>query len=129
KKHPLLTFKCENNLLEQAFRNWENYKLKQIKQLKMNEIELNDKLIDLYGLTNEANKEVNDKFITLKNPDEKREIKSFISYAIGCIFGRYSLYEDGLIYAGGDFNPSIYKTFLPNSVNIIPITEKNYFEN
>src|SRR5699024_203247 len=59
--------------------------------------------------------------------DVERDIKSFLSYAVGCMFGRYSLDEPGLMYAGGKFNHEHYVQFKPTSTNIIPITNSNYF--
>ncbi|WP_026584642.1 BREX-1 system adenine-specific DNA-methyltransferase PglX [Bacillus sp. J33] len=129
KDHPLIAFKNEKNLIRDAYNEWETYKIKQFKQLQQNEMELNEILINLYGLANETTNDVDEKFITLKKPIEIREVKSFISYAIGCLFGRYSLDEQGLIYAGGEFELDRYKSISPVPHNIIPITEESYFDN
>ncbi len=94
-------------------------------QLKKNEEELNRIFIDIYGLQDELTPEVEDKDITIRNIDKLRDIKSFISYAVGCMFGRYSLDEEGLIYAGGEWDKSKYKTFIPDNDNIIPIADNN----
>lgn len=56
------------------------------------------------------------------------EIVSLVSYAVGCMFGRYSLDVDGLAYAGGEWDESKYKTFIPDADNCIPITDEEYFE-
>ena len=77
--------------------------------LKNNEEELNRIFIDIYGLQDELTPDVEDKDITIKKADKEREIKSLISYAVGCMFGRYSLDQDGLVYAGGDFDKSKYR--------------------
>ncbi|QAS59609.1 hypothetical protein [Clostridium septicum] len=71
---------------------------------KSNEEALNRIFIDIYGLQDELTPEVEDKDITIRKADRERDIKSFISYAVGCMFGRYSIDAEGLIYAGGDFN-------------------------
>ena len=71
--------------------------------------------------------EVEDKDITVRKADLSRDIHSFISYAVGCMFGRYSLDEEGLIYAGGEWDNSRYKTFIPDDDNCIPITDEEYF--
>ncbi|MDK2961774.1 MAG: hypothetical protein PWP20_900, partial [Eubacteriaceae bacterium] len=66
--------------------------------------------------------------MTIRKADLSREIRSFISYAVGCIFGRYSLDQDGLAYAGGDWQPEKYQTFIPDKDNVLPITDEEYFE-
>ena len=71
--------------------------------MKSNEEELNRIFINIYSLQDELTPEVEDKDITVRKADLSRDIRSFISYAVGCMFGRYSLDEDGLIYAGVDF--------------------------
>ena len=79
-------------------------------QLKTNEEELNRIFIDIYGLQDELIPEVEDKDVTVRKADLSRDIRSFISYAVGCMFGRYSIYKPGLIYAGGDWN-AVYGDF------------------
>ena len=89
---------------------------------------MNRIFIDIYGLQDELTPEVKDKDITIRKADLTRDIKSFISYFVGCIFGRYSLDVDGLIYAGGKWDESKYTTFKPDKDNIIPICDDEYFE-
>jgi len=96
-------------------------------KLKANEEELNRIFIDIYGLQDELTPEVEDKDVTVRRADLARDIRSLISYAVGCIFGRYSLDKPGLAYAGGDWNPDQYHTFLPDADNVIPITDEEYF--
>ena len=67
--------------------------------------------------------------VSVRRADLKRDICSFISYAVGCMFGRYSLDADGLIYAGGEWDNSKYVSFAVNKNNIIPIGDDEYFEN
>ena len=95
-------------------------------QLKANEKELNRIFIDIYGLQDELTPEVEDKDVTVRKADLQRDIKSLLSYAVGCMFGRYSLDSEGLAYAGGDWDESKYKTFLPDVDGIIPITDEEY---
>ncbi len=116
---------CNN--LEEAYNHWTISCNNRFKQLKENEEELNRIFIDIYGLQNELTPEVEDKDITIRLADKERDIKSFISYAVGCMFGRYSLDEDGLIYAGGDFDINRYKLFKADVDNVIPITDQAYF--
>ena len=82
----------------------------------------------LYGLEDELNLEVDDSDVTIRKADLEHDIKSFISYAIGCMFGRYSLDQAGLVFAGGQFDHSKYSTFAADKDNIIPITDEEYFE-
>lgn len=126
KKHPIIEFKSNN--IESSFNNWTEFTEKQFKQLKANEEELNRIFIDIYGLKDELTPEVEDKDITIRKSDRERDIKSFISYAVGCMLGRYSLDEDGLVFAGGEFDINKYKTFKADTDGIIPITDAEYFE-
>src|SRR5699024_4780599 len=97
-------------------------------QLKTNEEELNSMFIRIYNLTDELTPEVKDKDVTIRKANLERDIKSFISYAIGCALGRYSLDEEGLIYAGGEFDSSRYQTFPADDNNILPILPDSYFD-
>ncbi len=143
-KHTLLTHKNNASTIEEAFEQWSNFAEQQFNQLKANEEELNRIFIEIYGLQNELTPEVEDKDITISKADRERDIKSFISYAVGCIFGRYSLDKEGLIYAGGDFDDKFrvinnrweikteegWKQSAINIAkdNIIPIADGDYFE-
>ena len=137
KRHPLVSVMSQNAALFDAIDNidlsecytcWENECNKRFNQLKANEEELNRIFIDIYGLQDELSPEVEDKDVTVRKADLQRDIKSLISYAVGCMFGRYSLDEDGLIYAGGEWDESRYTTFIPDKDNIIPITDEEYLE-
>jgi len=97
-------------------------------QLKTNEEELNRIFIDIYGLQDELTPEVEDKDVTVRRPDLGRDIRSLISYAVGCMFGRYSLDVPGLAYAGGVWDSSKYKTYIPAKHAILPICDDEYFE-
>lgn len=97
-------------------------------QLKANEEELNRIFIDIYGLQDELTPEVEGKDVTVRRADLQRDIKSLLSYAVGCMFGRYSLSTEGLAYAGGTWDASKYFTFLPDEDNVIPITDEEYLE-
>lgn len=126
-KHPLLKPISKVSTIRDSLSNWNNYSSKQRSLLKHNEEELNKIFINIYGLNDELTPEVDDKDITIRKEDKIRDIKSFISYAVGCMFGRYSLDEKGLVYAGGDFDIDRYKTFKADNDNIIPITDEAYF--
>ena len=124
KIHPLLKFK--NNKIEENFKKWAEYKTNDFKQLKLNEIELNRMYSEIYNVN--FDNTVNDKQISIKLADVTEDIKSFISYAVGCMFGRYSLDNEGLQFAGGEFNINNYSKFIPDDDNIIPVLDSEYFE-
>lgn len=104
KKHPLLTHKYGSSTIREAYNNWASSANERFEQLKENEERLNRIFINIYELNSEISPEVDDRSITIRRADEKREMKSFVSYAVSCMFGRYSLDEDSIIYAGGNFN-------------------------
>ena len=115
-----------NSPLELCYMLWQGECDERFKRLQNNEEELNRIFISIYGLQDELSPEVEDKDVSVRKADVKRDIKSFISYAIGCMFGRYSLDVDGLAFAGGDWDESKYKSFIPDADNIIPITDEKY---
>lgn len=151
-KHPLIEKGEVFSGIGSAFYTWMNQCEKNFNELKHNEEELNRMFIDIYGLQDELTPEVEDKDITIRKADRERDIRSFISYAVGCMFGRYSIDSEGLIYAGGEFNDKwnfedklvrniekdeeenvvsdtwVNSRFMPYRENIIPITEDEYFE-
>lgn len=114
--------------ISSAYKAWELECEGRFNQLKANEEELNRIFIDIYGLRDELTPEVEDKDVTVRKADLGRDIRSLISYAVGCMFGRYSLDGEGLAYAGGDWDEGKYKTFQPDRDNIIPICDDDYFE-
>lgn len=145
--HPLLR---ETFTIGEAFKQWKSECDNCFNILKANEEELNRIFIDIYGLQDELTPEVEDKDITVRMADLSRDIRSFISYAVGCMFGRYSLDMDGIVYAGGEWPPldkaigmrerlhpeedsnicswmDAYGKFCPTIDNIIPITDEEYF--
>lgn len=113
--------------VENAFNNWKRICDERFNTLKSNEEELNRIFIDIYGLQDELTPEVEDKDVTVRRADLTRDIKSLVSYAVGCMFGRYSLDSEGLAYAGGEWDGSKYKTFIPDPDNCIPVTDEEYF--
>lgn len=124
--HPLV--KNHVFTISEAYSLWSRECDERFNQLKANEEELNRIFIDIYGLQDELDPYVEDKDVTVRKADLKRDIKSLISYAVGCMFGRYSLDVEGLAYAGGEFNWSKYQSFIPDKDNIIPICDDEYFE-
>lgn len=142
-KHPLIKSNCN---VAEAYAVWKQECEERFTQLKANEEELNRIFIDIYGLQEELTPDVADKDVTVYRIFDNKEtvpasmqgskyvltksdvIKSLLSYAVGCMFGRYSLDVDGLAYAGGEWDDSKYQTFIPDADNVIPITDEDYFE-
>ena len=124
-RHPLLR---KVPTIAEAFDQWQAECDERFQQLKANEEELNRIFIDIYGLQEELTPEVEDKDVTVRKADLGRDIRSFISYAVGCMFGRYSLDVDGLAYAGGEWDSSKYVSFAADKDNILPICDDEYFE-
>jgi hypothetical protein len=142
-QHPLIR---SVSTVSEACSIWETECNNRFIQLKDKEEELNRIFIGIYGLQNELTSEVEDKDVTVHRIFDSREdvmsrmkgskfiltkqdlIKGFISYAVGCMFGRYSLDVDGLAFAGGEWDSSKYNTFIPDKDNILPITDEEYFK-
>lgn len=135
-----------SKLISDKYEQWKKECEQRFLKLKENEEELNRIFIDIYGLNDELTPDVADKDITVHRvydskddvPESMKgsnyvrtlhdEIVSLVSYAVGCMFGRYSLDVDGLAYAGGEWDESKYKTFIPDADNCIPITDEEYFK-
>lgn len=135
-----------SKLISDKYEQWKEECEQRFLKLKENEEELNSIFIDIYGLNDELTPDVADKDITVHRvydskddvPESMKgsnyvrtlhdEIVSLVSYAVGCMFGRYSLDVDGLAYAGGEWDGSKYKTFIPDADNCIPITDEEYFK-
>ena len=145
KRHPLIR---SVSTVADAFAQWEAECDQRFVQLKANEEEMNRIFIDIYGLQDELTPEVEDKDVTVRKADLQRDIKSLISYAVGCMFGRYSPLKDGLLYAGGDWDYTAIQQALMEAIgknefssddmvwdanfidkdNIIPICDDEYFD-
>lgn len=117
-----------NIYLAECYDIWAGECEERFEKLKANEEELNRIFIDIYGLQDELTPEVEDKDVTVRKADLSRDVRSFISYAVGCMFGRYSPTYDGLAYAGGTWDDGKYNIYKPNADGIIPICDDEYFE-
>ena len=135
-----------NQLISDKYIAWKTECNARFRQLQANEEELNRIFIDIYGLQDELTPEVSDKDVTVHFVVDSKEdipasmqgsnyiltkcdmIVSLISYAVGCMFGRYSLDVEGLAYAGGEWDASKYTTYPADKDNIIPICDDEYFE-
>lgn len=138
-RHPLISIIPKNRLLfeigkidlAECYMCWETECKERVRKLKENEEELNKQFISLYGLSDELTPEIEDDDICIQEANLQREVKSLISYAVGCMFGRYSLNVEGIAYAGGDWKEAYvtkYNSFLPDDDAIIPITDEDYFK-
>ena len=144
------------NMIQEAFTNWSNECYLRFEKLKANEEELNRIFIDTYGLQDELTPEVEEKDVTVRKADLQRDIKSLLSYAVGCMFGRYSIYKDGLLFAGEPYSLQAFvdklndrpgtvsaeelerayrnegvvvdEMFFPDKDNVIPITDEEYLD-
>ena len=114
--------------LEVCYLLWQGQCNERFNKLKANEEELNRIFIDIYGLQDELTSEVEDKDVTVRKADLQRDIKSLLSFAVGCMFGRYSLDVEGLAYAGGEWDSSKYQSYIPDEDNVIPITDEEYLD-
>ena len=118
----------KNGRISLHYEKWEKECSDRFNQIKANEEELNRIFIEIYGLQDELTPDVADNEVTVRKAELEREIRSLISYAVGCMFGRYSLDVDGLVFAGGKWDSSKYNTYMPDTDNIIPICDDDYFD-
>ena len=124
KSHPFVSFKGDS--LSEKYIEWKKYKKEQFNHLKSNEEKLNKLFYGIYNVKGDYG--IDDKYISLNKNDLKNEIESIISYSIGCMFGRYNLNQNGLCFAGGEFELNDYSIFTPDDDNIIPVLDTAYFD-
>ncbi|MBM7583924.1 hypothetical protein JOC86_000461 [Bacillus pakistanensis] len=129
-RHPFINIIKEEGFsnLDITFKHWSNFTESNIRHLKWNEEQINSILIEHYDLQSDFYPKISDRDITIRNANRVRDTKSFLSYFIGCIMGRYSLNIEGLTYAGGKWDDSKYETFIPNKFGLIQLTDGHYFE-
>ena len=124
--HPFLKFKSSYNQLGFIYKSWDEFKINEFEKLKNNERKLNRLFSEIYKMDIDC--EVEDKYVSVTHANYINDVKSFISYAVGCMFGRYSLDKEGLQFAGGVFDINNYNKFKPDGDNIIPVLDSEYFE-
>lgn len=125
--HPFLKYK--RTRISDAYNDWENEANGRFEELKNTEEKINELLIETYGLGSELDASVDEKDVSVRKADLITDVKSFISYAVGCIMGRYSVAKPGIIFAGGDWNSAAFDgEFKPCEYGVIPITEEQFFE-
>lgn len=115
-------------LISDKYKKWADQCQLRYEKLMENEQRLNQLVANHYGLQTEVPVDVKREDMSVSLADIERDIKSLISYAVGCMFGRYSLDYDGVVYAGGHWDSSKYKTFIPDADGIIPICDDDYFD-
>lgn len=125
---PLILYKDESGEIEKAYKAWEKKKAVDFSRIKEIEEQMNKMFNEIYGLHNEISPEISPESITIRIPTATMAVKELISYAVGCMFGRFSLEEDGLIYAGGKWSDVKYEKYVPDEDAIIPICDDEYFE-
>ncbi len=124
KTNPLVRYK--NGTLSESFDAWQEHKQDDFNHLKSNEVRLNEIFAKIYSMDVEC--DVEDKHVSIVRADYEKDIKDLISYAVGCMFGRYSLDDEGLICADDNFNQDNYSTIIPDTDAILPILDTEYFE-
>lgn len=117
-----------NCSLELCYLLWQGECNKNFETLKLNEQEINTAFLNIYNLQDIIESEVDEKDVTIRRADLARDIRNLLSYAVGCMFGRYSLDEKGISFAGGEWRTEKYRTFKPDTDNCIPITDEEYFD-
>lgn len=131
-EHPFVKYangRGNDCLIAECYVDWEDEAYRRFDKQKANEIELNKQFIAIYGLEDDIDASVSDEEITLRKADSKTDVISFISYAVGCMFGRYSLSKKGVVFAGSDWKKDNYQLYQPDAFNIIPITDEEYLAN
>ena len=124
-KHPLIMYKTDSNRLSDAFVSYEDHCMQRFSRLKNNEEKLNSIAIDIYGMNDELTPDVPDDYVTVRRADQGREARSFLSYFVGCVMGRYDYTKNGVQFAGKD--TKIPDNSLVDDDGIITILDKEYF--
>lgn len=128
KTHPLTRPQCRNKLLTEAYEEWVSECRHRFSAIKENKQELNLLYMHIYHMESELDPRVKDKEISVYKGNFQNDIKALLSYAVGCMFGRFSLDVPGLSFAGGKWESRYYVSFFPDEDNIIPITDEEYLE-
>lgn len=129
KYHPLLNY-GDKRRLEQSVLEFERKKINDKNNMLILEVKINDAILNMYKIEKCLIENIDETDITIETRSNSEIIKSFLSYFIGVVFGRYSLDKEGLIFAGGKFDINEYNKFIPDEDNIIPVlnSETKYFE-
>ena len=127
-RHPVMGYITKDRCIQSAVMAYQEDCKVKFDKVKANEERINSIFIQELKLEDEVESAVEDINITISIPDEKEIVKSFISYLVGCMFGRYDLQKSGVVYTGGAWNPNVYKEYQPDVDGIIPISDAGYFQ-
>lgn len=127
KTHPAIEFKV-NSRLKDSFENFKKEIEIMFNEVRENEERINKIFKKIYRFNEEVSEFVEDDNISIRNVDEKSFVESFISYFVGCAFGRYSLDYAGVIGNSNKILNREYSKFYPQKDNLIIISQEEYFK-
>lgn len=126
--HPFIKYKTSTGKLLDAYLQWEKVANGRFNKVKENEEKLNEIFLDIYNVKDGFKSEVEEKDVTIYKAEKDRDVKSFLSYVVGCVLGRYNLDDLGSVYTGEVWDIDKYKTFTPVTDNCIVITDNEDYE-
>ena len=124
RRHPL----ANGCRIAEAYEAWSAECEERFARMKAHEEELNRLFLEIYGMQGDLSPEVRAEEVSVRRADRERDVKGLLSYAVGCMLGRYSTDREGVVYAGGVWDESLYESFRPDDDNVIPICCDDYFE-
>jgi len=126
--HPFIKYKTSTGKLLDAYLQWEKVANGRFNKVKENEEKLNEIFLDIYNVKDGFKSEVEEKDVTIYKAEKVRDVKSFLSYVVGCVLGRYNLDDLGSVYTGEVWDIDKYKTFTPVTDNCVVITDNEDYE-
>ncbi len=126
--HPFIKYKTSTGKLLDAYLQWEKVANSRFNKVKENEEKLNEIFLDIYNVKDGFKSEVEEKDVTIYKAEKVRDVKSFLSYVVGCVLGRYNLDDLGSVYTGEVWDIDKYKTFTPVIDNCVVITDNEDYE-
>lgn len=126
--HPFIKYKTSTGKLLDAYLQWEKVANSRFNKVKENEEKLNEIFLDIYNVKDGFKSEVEEKDVTIYKAEKVRDVKSFLSYVVGCVLGRYNLDDLGSVYTGEVWNIDKYKTFTPVIDNCVVITDNEDYD-
>ncbi len=126
--HPFIKYKTSTGKLLDAYLQWEKVANSRFNKVKENEEKLNEIFLDIYNVKDGFKSEVEEKDVTIYKAEKVRDVKSFLSYVVGCVLGRYNLDDLGSVYTGEVWDIDKYKTFTPVTDNCVVITDNEDYD-
>lgn len=126
--HPFIKYKTSTGKLLDAYLQWEKVANARFNKVKENEEKLNEIFLDIYNVKDGFKSEVEEKDVTIYKAEKVRDVKSFLSYVVGCVLGRYNLDDLGSVYTGEVWDIDKYKTFTPVADNCVVITDNEDYD-